>query len=82
MARPLAHVHLVDGHHQLTHAQRLDEERVLARLPALLEARLELALDAVDDQNGAVGLARARDHVRNEVLVAWGPKKQIRLNAD
>jgi hypothetical protein len=37
-------VHFVDGHHQLGHAQRLGQLRVLTRLTATLKAGLKLAL--------------------------------------
>lgn len=39
-------VHLVDGHDDLGDAQRLGQLRMLPRLPAALEARLELGLRA------------------------------------
>eukprot|EP00964_Phaeocystis_antarctica_P058131 scaffold34460_cov39-Phaeocystis_antarctica.AAC.1 len=63
-------VHLVDGHHEDTHAQRLGQHRVLARLPAAVEAGLELALACGDNEHAYIGLARARDHVGHVVLVA------------
>mmetsp|Transcript_25671 Transcript_25671/g.69411 ORF Transcript_25671/g.69411 Transcript_25671/m.69411 type:complete len:398 (+) Transcript_25671:429-1622(+) len=62
-------VHLVDGHQQQTHAERLGQERVLARLPAALEARLKLTLARGDDEHANVGLAGARNHVWHVVLV-------------
>jgi len=43
---------------------------VLPGLSALFKTSLKLALDTVDYQDAGVGLASARDHVRNEVLVA------------
>ena len=39
-------IHLVDGHDDLGDAQGLGQLRVLPRLPAALEARLELGLGA------------------------------------
>ena len=63
-------VHLVDGDDEDAHAERLGEQRVLARLAAAVEARLELALARRDDEDADVGLARARNHVGNVVLVA------------
>jgi len=44
---------------------------VLARLPALLEARLELALARGDDEERDVRLRRAGNHRRHVRLVAW-----------
>jgi alpha-D-ribose 1-methylphosphonate 5-triphosphate synthase subunit PhnG len=55
-------VHLVDHHDQVRHAQRAGQQRVLARLPALLEARLKLALARGDDQHANVGLRSACMH--------------------
>ena len=37
-------VHLVDHHHKMCHTQGASQQRMLPRLPALLETRLELAL--------------------------------------
>ena len=63
-------VHLVDDDDEDAHAQGLRQHRVLARLPSLVEARLELALPRRDHEDADVGLARARDHVGHVVLVA------------
>ena len=64
-------VELVDDDDELDDAERLGELRVLARLPALLKARLVLALAAADDEHGDVGLRRAHDHVGHVVFVAF-----------
>ena len=70
-------VHLVDDDHQDAHAVRLREQRVLARLPAALEARLELALPGTDNQHPHVRLARARNHVWYVILVPRGIEYRI-----
>ena len=45
---------------------------MLARLPVLGDTGLEATGRRVDDEHGAVGLRRARDHVLDEVAVAGG----------
>ena len=63
-------VHLVDHDDDLVHAGGLDEHDVLARLTALLESGLELALARGDDEERDVRLRRAGDHRRHVRLVA------------
>src|SRR5260221_5499341 len=55
-------VHLVDHNDDLVNASSLDEHDVLARLPALLEARLELAFTRGDDKQRDVRLRSAGYH--------------------
>lgn len=52
----LGGVHLVDPDDELLDAQREGEQRVLARLPVLADARLELARARRHDQHRAVRL--------------------------
>ena len=66
----LGRVHLVERHDHLLHAERVRQQRVLARLPVLGDAGLEATGRRVDDQHGAVGLRGSGDHVLDEVAVA------------
>ena len=63
-------VHLIDHNDDLVHASSLDEHDMLARLPALLEARLELAFTRGDDKQCDVRLCGARYHRGDVRLVA------------
>ena len=60
----LGGVHLVDGHDELLDAEGVGEQGVLPRLPVLGDAGLELSSPGGDDEDSAVGLAGARDHVQ------------------
>eukprot|EP00160_Parvularia_atlantis_P018278 Unigene667_Nuclearia_a/m.2098 Unigene667_Nuclearia_a/g.2098 ORF Unigene667_Nuclearia_a/g.2098 Unigene667_Nuclearia_a/m.2098 type:complete len:492 (-) Unigene667_Nuclearia_a:91-1566(-) len=72
LLRVLGRVHLVDGDDHLLHTEREGEQGVLARLAVLRDTGLELARAAGDDEDGAIGLRGARDHVLDEVAVAGG----------
>jgi len=63
-------IHLVDHDDDLVNAGSLDEHDVLARLPALLEARLELAFTRGDDEQRDVRLGGAGYHRGDVRLVA------------
>ena len=65
-------VHLVARDDHLLHAEGEGEQRVLAGLALLGEARLELANAGGNDEDGGVGLRRPGDHVLDEVAVAGG----------
>lgn len=56
MVRWLSGVHLVDADDELLDAQGEGEQGVLARLPVLTDARLELARARGHDQYSAVSL--------------------------
>ena len=63
-------IHLVYNDDDLVHAGSLDEHDMLARLPAPLEAGLELALPRGDDEKRNVRLCGAGNHRRHVRLVA------------
>ena len=65
-------VHLVDCDDHLLHTEGEGEERVLAGLAVSADAGLELAGAGGNDENGGIGLGRARDHVLDEVAVPRG----------
>ena len=64
--------HLVDGDDELTDTEGEGEESVLASLAVLGDARFELTGAACDDEDGAVSLGGAGDHVLDEVTVTRG----------
>jgi hypothetical protein len=53
---PIDRIQLVHRNHELSHAQRPDQQRVLARLAARLEPRLKLIGRCVDNEDGHVSL--------------------------
>ena len=68
----LGGVHLVDADDELLNAEGVGEEGVLAGLAVLGDAGLELASAGGDDEDAAIGLRGARDHVLDEIPVARG----------
>ena len=68
----LGGVHLVDAHDELLDPEGVGEEGVLAGLAVLGDAGLELAGAGGDDEDAAVGLRGAGDHVLDEIPVAGG----------
>ena len=72
VTRPFSGVHLVDSDDELLDTQGVGEESVLASLAILGDTGLELTSAGGNDENGAIGLRGARDHVLDEVTVAGG----------
>lgn len=68
----LNRVHLVNRDNELAYAERIRKQRMLARLPILVDPSLKLTCTSSDDENGAVRLGGARDHVLDEVPVPRG----------
>jgi hypothetical protein len=66
---PAALVHLVDRNNQLPDAQRLEQQRVLSRLPTAGEPSFELAHSSIHDKHGSVRAAGTSNHVGHKVLV-------------
>ena len=67
---PLGRVHLVDGANELPDTEGVGEQGVFASLAILRDAGLELTSTSGNDENGAVSLRRAGDHVLDEVAMA------------
>jgi len=65
----LSCVHLVDGDDELPDTEGECKEGVLAGLAILGDASLELTSAASNDEDGAIGLGRASDHVLDEITV-------------
>mmetsp|Transcript_18712 Transcript_18712/g.70801 ORF Transcript_18712/g.70801 Transcript_18712/m.70801 type:complete len:353 (+) Transcript_18712:313-1371(+) len=63
-------VHLVDDNDEVLNSEGLGQKRVLSRLSAAFEARLELPFPRRDDEDADVCLGGALDHVRHVALVA------------
>merc|ERR1719220_314908 len=68
----LGGVHLVDAHDELLDPEGVGEEGELAGLAVLGDAGLELTGAGGDDEDAAVGLRGAGDHVLDEIPVAGG----------
>lgn len=72
LLRPLGSVHLVDGADELLDTKGVGEKGVLTSLAILGDTSLELTSAGSDDENGAVSLGGTRDHVLDEITMAWG----------
>ncbi len=69
---PLDSVHLVDGHDKLLDTERIRQKSVLAGLAILGDTGFEFTGARRDDEDGAVGLRGARNHVLDEVTMTRG----------
>jgi len=67
--RPLGSVHLVDGDDELTHTKGESKESVLTGLTILGDTSLELTSTGGDNENTAVSLGSASNHVLDEITV-------------
>jgi len=65
-------IHLVDADDQLLHSQSVGKESVLTGLSVLGDTGFKLARTGGNDEHAAISLGRARDHVLDEIPVAWG----------
>jgi len=65
-------VHLIDSNDKLLDTKGESEESVLTGLAILGDSSLEFTVAGGDDENGAVGLRGAGDHVFDEISVARG----------
>lgn len=65
-------IHLVDGHGQLSDAQRAHQQSVLPGLAARLEARLELPPAGVHHQHRHVGLEAGKIRITGQKLKSEG----------
>lgn len=72
LLRPLRRVHLVDGNDELLDAEGVREQGVLTGLTILGNTSLELTGAGCDNQDSAVSLGSAGNHVLDEVTVARG----------
>lgn len=70
--RPFGGVHLVDGDDELLHAQGIGKQSVLTSLTVLGDTGFEFTGTSSDDEDGAVGLGGASNHVLDEVAVTRG----------
>ena len=68
----LGRVHLVDSNNELLHTQGPGEQNVLPGLSVLGDTSLELSGSRGNDEDTAVSLACASDHVLDEVTMAGG----------
>merc|ERR1719370_2287004 len=66
----LGGVHLVGGHDELLDPEGVGEQGVLPGLTILGDASLELSGTGGDDQDSAVGLGGASDHVLDEITMS------------
>merc|ERR1719251_338680 len=66
----LGGVHLVGGHDELLHPKGVSEQGVLPGLAVLGDAGLEFSSTGGDDENSAVSLGGAGDHVLDEVTMS------------
>jgi hypothetical protein len=68
----LGGVHLVDSDDELTDTESEGQESVLASLTILGDTGLELTSSTGNDENGAISLRSASDHVLDEITMSWG----------
>merc|ERR1719356_2252365 len=68
----LGGVHLVDSNDELLHTQGVGEQSVLPGLSVLGDTSLKLSSSGGNDEDTAVSLACASDHVLDEVTMAGG----------
>ena len=66
---PFGHVHLVDGNDKLSHSEGVGKQGMLTGLTILRDTSLELARTGGNDENGAISLGGASNHVLDEVTV-------------
>ena len=69
---PFRGIHLVDRNDELADTEGVGKKGMLAGLTVFGNACFELASTCGDDQDGAVGLGGARDHVFDEITMAGG----------
>merc|ERR550525_1853966 len=68
----LSGIHLVGGHDELLHPERVGEQGVLPGLAVLGDAGFELSSSGGDDEHSAVSLGGPGDHVLDEVTMSGG----------
>jgi len=66
---PLGCIHLVDGNDELSDAEGVGKQGMLSGLAIFGDTSLEFASTGSNDENGAVRLGGAGDHVLDEVAV-------------
>ena len=64
-------IQLVDGDDDLAYTETAYEQQMLARLAPAVEPSLKFTDGGVDDEQRRVSLRRPRNHVRDEVTMAW-----------
>jgi hypothetical protein len=68
----LGGVHLVDGNDELPDTEGIGEERMLTSLALLGDTSLKLTMTTGNDENSAISLRGAGDHVFDKVTMARG----------
>jgi len=67
--RPLSCIHLVDGNNELLDTKGVGKQSVLTSLTIFGNTGLEFTSTSSDDENGAIGLRGASNHVLDEVTM-------------
>ena len=69
---PFGSVHFVDSHDELLNAQGVGKQSVLTCLTILRDTSFEFTSTGSDDEDSAISLRGASDHVLDKVTVTWG----------